>query len=69
MKATMHISCAQREHRSGSTSKIRRSNSAQRRRASWSEGGTGSTSTADAKACRCVAVLRRMPQVRLAYQP
>ena len=69
MKATMRISCPHRGHRSGSTSKIRRSSSAQRRRASGREGATGSTSTADAEACPWVAVLRRMPRVRLAYQP
>ncbi len=67
MKATMRISCPHRGHRSGSTSKIRRSNSAQRRRASGSEGGTDSASTAGG--CSGAPALRRMPRVRLAYQP
>ncbi len=41
MKATMRISCPHRGHRSGSTSKIRRSSAAQRRRASGERGGHG----------------------------
>ncbi len=65
MKATMRISCPHRGHRSGSTSKIRRSRSAQRRRVSGSEGGTNSASTAGG--CSWAPALRRMPRVRLAH--
>ncbi|MFI5387721.1 MAG: hypothetical protein ACHQ50_16560, partial [Fimbriimonadales bacterium] len=55
---------------SGSTSKIRRNSSAQRRRASWSGSGTGTANTTGgARPPSVPSVRRRIPRVRFAYQP
>ena len=66
MKATMRMACPQRGHSRGSTSKMRRNKSAQRRRAS--RRGTG-TDAAYTVCCPSVPARRLMPRVRDAYQP
>ncbi len=68
--ATIRISPRHRGQASGSTSKIRRSRSAQRHRAARSGQSAGSTMTTDAAAPGgASAWRRRVPRVRLASQP
>jgi hypothetical protein len=64
--ATIRISPWHRGQVSGSTSKMRRSSSAQRNRAARSDQSTGSTIATGASAAS-LACRRRAPRVRLAY--